>query len=81
MRLKMMESFEQDLIEIVKGIFQEHKIGSKDAGTIVRKKIMPAEVKAFEKTKMDWRGFKVTSKTREAVKKFALDIAAKEIRR
>ena len=81
MRLKMMERFEQELIEIVRGVFKEYKIRSKDAGTIVRKKILPEEVKAFEKTKRDWRDFKVSQESREAVKKFAVDIAAKEIRR
>ena len=69
------ERYEQDLIGIVKGIFKERKItmGSKDVATIVRKKILPKEVDAFEKTQMDWRDFKVSRKTQEAVKCFVLN--------
>ena len=72
MRLKMEEGYGQDLIEFVKRILKERKIGGKDAVTIVRKKILPAEVKAFEKTKKDWKDFKVTRKTKEAVQKFVV---------
>ena len=81
MRPKVMEKdaearakqrYEEDLIEIVKDIFKEHKIGGKNAASIVQDKIMPAEVKAVEKRKETWSNLKVNRRTQEAVKKFIL---------
>ena len=72
MRLKMKERYEEKLIEIVEEIFKKHKIGNKNAATIVRQKILPAEVKAHEKAKKDWKDFKVSLATQAAVKKFVV---------
>ena len=69
----MEERFERTLIELVEGIFKEHKIRGNDAAAIVKKKILPAEVQQFQKTKKDWRDFKVNGRTSAAVRKFVMN--------